>query len=101
MKILRKEKKYLSFRKRCTLLIPEYIFPFFEDLKSRHGDIKSLLHFLLKKFYRNKAKFYFQKEIDTTLLYQEEGLDLQREDFRPIEWDWVELKLLACSHNMS
>lgn len=101
MKILRQKKMYLDARKRCSLLIPDFLFPYYKALKEGHGDLKTLLNFLIKKFYRNKARFYLRNEIATTIGYQEEGLDLHREDFRPIEWDWVELKLLASSHNMS
>lgn len=101
MKILRKEKMYIAARKRSTLLIPDHLYPFYEEQKVIHLDLKNLLHFLIKKFYKNKARFYFKKEIDTTIYYQDEDLNLHREDFRPVEWDWVELKLLASSHNMS
>ena len=101
MKILRQEKIHSSSRYKCTLLIPDYIFPYFKNLKDEHGNLKKLLKFLIQKFYRNKARFYFQKEIGATISYQEDGLSLHREDFHPIEWDWIELKLLANSHNMS
>ena len=101
MKILQKKKMYISSRKKCTLLIPEYLFPYFESMKNHHGDLKSLFRFLLGKYFKNKARYYRENDISTTVSYQEDGLELHRENFFPIEWDWVEMKLIANSHNMS
>lgn len=101
MKVLRQEKKFRSSRKRCSLLIPDYLFPYYENLRDTHGGLKKLSAFLIEKFYKNKARFYLQNEISTTSCYQDDDLDLHRENFYPIEWDWVEMKLLANSHNMS
>ena len=99
---------YRSSGKRCTWealrasqLIPEYLFQYYECLRDSHGGLKKLFAFLIGKFYRNKARFYRQIEISTTISYQEDGLDLHRENFFPIEWDWVEMILLANSQNMS
>jgi len=60
-----------------------------------------LLGYLIKKFYRKRSRLYMHNDIATTIKYQDEGLSLHRADFRPVEWDWVELKLLANSYNMS
>ena len=88
-------------RKKCTLLVPWFIYPEFEKLKSRHGGLKFLLSFLIKKFQSGKGQIFFNKDISSTTGYQENGLSLQREDFRPLESDWVKLKILALSHNLS
>jgi len=91
----------ISARKRCTLLVPDYLFAYYEEMIEAHAGLQNFLGFLVRKFYRNRNKFLLQKAIDTTVNFQESGLNLHREDFRPIEWDWVELKLLANSYNMS
>jgi len=82
------------------LLIPEYLFFYFRESKETHGDMTGLLRFLLRKYYRNN-RFYFAKDIAATVSYQEQNLRLHREDFRMIEEQWLELKLLAGSCNMS
>lgn len=87
--------------KRCTLLIPDYLLPFYEELRDRYGGLRELLSVLIKKFSKNKTRMILKKEISSTLDYQEEGLNLHRADFRPVESEWVQLKLLAGSHNLS
>ena len=90
-----------STRKKCTLLIPDFLFPLYEELRNQHGNLKKFSRFLLKRYYQYKRQFIFAKGLNATINYQENGLNLHREDFRPFEQDWVELKLLAASHNLS
>lgn len=101
MKINRKIKIFQSLGNRSTLLIPDFLFPFFEEARLKEGNTKSLLSLLLKRFYENKTRLILKNEIGATIEYQEEELSLNRIDFRPIKSDWVKLKLLAGSHNLS
>jgi len=101
MKITRNKILHSRVRLRSTLLIPEYLFCFYEELRDRHGGLSILLGFLIAKFYRNKGQIHLERDIAATMDYQEEGLCLHREDFRSYENDWIKLKLLASSHNLS
>lgn len=101
MKIKRKLFMYHAHRKRCSLLIPDYILPFYENSREKHGGERGLLTFLIIRFNHSKGRLILNNEISSTLEFQEKGLDLQRKDFWPIEDEWVQLKLLASSHNLS
>ena len=101
MKIKHFTSVYYGCPKRCTLLIPDYLLPVYKDLIEIHFDLNLLLSVLLKKYYRNRWRILHNKNISSTVLYQETGLSLHRRDFRPIESEWIEMKILANSHNMS
>jgi len=101
MKTLYQKKINFTARKRCTLLLPDFLFLDYLQLRNSHGDLRSLLHYLLQKYFQKPIRFFLKNEIAATICYQDCGLNLHREDFRPIEKDWIELKLLAISHNMS
>ena len=83
------------------MLIPDYLYTEFENLRDYHGGLKILTGFLLRRYFNSNCRFSMLNRIATTVQYQEDGINLHREDFRPVEWDWIELKLLANSHNMS
>ena len=87
--------------KRCTLLIPDSLLHLFLRLKKVHKGTKPFLKAVIAKYRNSQNRFYFRKDIGVTIAYQSEGLCLHREDFRPLEKDWLELKLMASSANMS
>jgi len=101
MKIYKNGQIYHLCRYKSTLLIPDYLLSFFNELVYKHGNMRSLLGFLVSGFQKNKYKIYFEKDISSTIKYQEKSLNLHREDFRPFEEDWINMKLLATSHNLS
>ena len=87
--------------RRSTLLIPEFIYPFYIKLFNKHKNLHSLLNHLLEKYQSDKLPIYRLRDISSCLVYQEKELKLHREDFRPHESDWVKLRLFAFSLNMS
>lgn len=92
---------YSSANKRATLLIPDYMDQFFEELLIKSGGLKNLLKILLIKFQNPEKKFLLKHKISSCIVYQEKGLSLCRKDFRPFEDDWVNIKLIANSYNLS
>ena len=80
---------FIAARKRCCLLIPDYLFQDYEQLRDEKGSLKLLLPVLISKFVKNRNRFFMKRQIDTTKGYQDDGLVLHREDFRPTEWDWA------------
>jgi len=101
MEILRKKIIQDIHRKRSTLLIPDFLFSYYQNKRDHHGGLKNLLGFLIRKFNCMESRLFMEDDISSTIDYQEKGLFLHREDFRPIENEWIELKLLASSHNLS
>ena len=101
MKIAKQKYMYNIAGKKCTLLIPDYLFPEYKKLKLKYRNLRFLLNYLLFKHNANRPYFVMKAGISSTIKYQEKGLSLHREDFRPGDREWVELKLLANSYNMS
>ena len=101
MKILDKNKMNVGTGKRCCLLIPGYLVLEYRKIREQKGGLKVLLSYLVNKYYGSRLRFYVKRDIDTTVGYQEDGLFLHRENFRPVGRDWLELKFLAIAHNMS
>ena len=87
--------------KKSTLLIPDNLFLPFEKMKKKHAGVRSMIRHLLYKFYKKPVKIPVNNKISSKVIYQEKGLDLHRVDFRAEETEWIEMKLLASSMNIS
>ena len=98
---MQKKEIYYSHRKRCTLLVPESMISSLKDLVVYHKGASVVLSLLLAKYIKNRNSIKINHSFGSTIQYQEKGQKLHRVDFRPVEWDWIELKLLASSCNMS
>jgi hypothetical protein len=85
-----------------TLLIPEHLLENFLLAKEKHkGNLTIYLRKLLRR-YRSLAHSGMipePKKVKTE--YQEEGLNLQRINFRPTNSDWIELGELALAFGKS
>jgi len=101
MKIVKNLIPHNLSGKTSSLLIPGFLYPYLVELKKRHGGLKKVFGMLIKKFYQKQNKVTFHQNVSSTIVYQKTGLDLRRENFRPVEKEWIELKILACSYNMS
>jgi len=101
MKINKSRDIYNIAGKKSTLLIPDYLFPEYARLQSRYRNTRFLLSYLLFKYNASRPYLVMRSGISSTIKYQETGMNLHREDFRPAESQWIELKLLANSYNMS
>ena len=73
----------------------------FQEKKGRFGSTSMYFGYLLYQFKNNKCIIAQRNGIAATVNYQEKGLFLERIDFRPVENQWVQMKLLASAHNMS
>ena len=82
-------------------MIPDFMDPFFEDLVNSNGGIKKLVKILLIKFQKSDKRLLLKHRISSCIIYQEKDLFLKRKDFRPYEDDWVNLKFIANSYNLS
>ena len=86
---------------RSSLLVPEFLIGSIRDEIEYFKGLDVLLRILLRKYYGEKHRLVTIKENAPTIQYQEKSLNLHRLDFRPLEKDWIELKLLSNCHNMS
>jgi len=88
-------------KSKSSLLIPEYIYPAFEKMRTNYGGTRNLLNILLWKYHVKLTRMIHQHEWESKTAYQAEGLSLKKINFIPNGNDWVKMKMLATSKNVS
>ena len=76
----------------CSLLIPENLVQDFYLLKNKVFSVRNLLHKLVTMEIPGHANVATNR---VTIIYQNKFLHLEKVNFRPVEKDWLRLRLLA------
>ena len=101
MRIKKQKSIQGNLRWNSTILVPKILCSIYYKLEKRHGDTREILAYLLRKYQTDQTIIFRNNDIAACLSYQEKGLNLRRIHFRPYETDWIKLRLMAFSLNMS
>ncbi|MCE9501312.1 MAG: DUF1564 family protein [Leptospira sp.] len=90
-----------SRRTSSTLNIPERFVPFLLLKRDQFSGLHNYLHFLLNKFRYLNFSGSLPRADKAKTDFQDSGQGIVPFSFRPDNFDWLELKLIAQTHNKS
>lgn len=96
------ETHYSNLRDTAsTFNIPETLVPFLKSKCEVNGSLTGYLKYLLNKYRLVCYAGTMAKNEKVKTKYQNKGLKLKSQSFRPMNGDWLELKIIAGMHNCS
>ena len=99
---MNRDTKWLFIKKQvCSLLLPGYLLPVVRRKVIYHCSLGNYLGYLLNKYRRYLAGRMLPEIKTPKVCYQPEGLRLVKLNFRSEPEDWMELKAVAASMNLS